>query len=378
MKNAKSAKALKTAVVVLAVLCIVFVSVFLSARTLGNIAFSNITDSVRMFFDSLSGGNGFPYQLENLNTVDAVAIDDSTLVLYKDSSVVINKSGKEINRIQLNINSPYISVNNGRAIIYDTAVNNVYLQSRTELLGELKLDNKLITASIGANGVLAVATDHATAQSCLTVYDKHLQPVFSWLCVNEKIADIAISDNGKTFAVSAVGSENAKIYSRLIILDIDSDQIVKEHKFVDTFLMRVVFTDKDRIIAVGDDLIASFDKKYEMTSSVSFVQGSLKLIDTDESGQTVICLSSPSAKRTKVIKFGSNGKQMFETDVNCDASDVCVEKSKTYLMDSGVVTVLNRKGEETEPVDIGNDKVREFFVASGDIYAIFNGKINKY
>ncbi len=378
LKKTKSAKALKTAGIVLAVLCVVFVAVFLSARALGNVAFSNVTDSVRMFFDSFSGGDGFPYQLENLNTVDAVALDDSTLILYKDSSVVINKAGKEINRVQLNITSPYIAVNNGRAIIYDTAVNNVYLQSRTELLGELSLDNKLLTATLGKNGVFAVATDHATAQSCLTVYDKHLQPVFSWLCVNEKIADIAISDDGKTFAVSAVGAENAKIYSRLVILDIDSDKIVKEHKFVDTFLMRVVFTDRDRIVAVGDDVIASFNTKYEMTASVSFTQGSLRLIDTDESGNTVICLASPGASRTKVIKFAANGKQSFEADVKCDASDVCVEGNKTYLMDGGIVTVLNRKGEVTETVDLENDKVREFFVSSGDIYAIFNGKINKY
>ena len=92
----------------------------------------------------------------------------------------------------------------GRILVYDIGAKNFRIQSKTRVLFEKQTDHMILTASIGRDGSVAVATRADGAESMLTVYDKNHKETFKWACAKEHIVSCDVSDNGRMFVVAVL------------------------------------------------------------------------------------------------------------------------------------------------------------------------------
>ena len=223
-RNKKLAKKIYRIVrIPLAVLAVVF-AVFLSARMLGEVAVSNISDAFRQIPYIFSHGSGYPCSVDAAGNIRAELIGDSPAVLGSGSLTVYSSSARKMNETQLSSADSKIVSKNGRALLYSNTSNTLNLSGKTESLGSLTVDSPVTVAALASNGSVAAAFSSEQAQSVLAVYNKRSKEIFRWNCSKEYISAVDLSRSGRTVAVSAVGAENAQIYSRFLIFDVKKSE----------------------------------------------------------------------------------------------------------------------------------------------------------
>lgn len=365
-------KIMRIPVVVLAVAA----ALFLSARLMGNVAVSNITDGIRQVKTVFSKGGGYPYSLDTFNFQKADAIGAGALVVYNDSTVVLNASADELFTMQIKPDSRVIT-QNGRALVYGTASNEVILQSKTEKLGSITEDSPVVVAALAENG--SVATSHASEkhQSILRVYNSRFKNVFQWNCSQERIADISLSGNGRNLAVAAVGAENAEIYTRIIVFNIGDAEPKADIKFSGTMFFDVVYTASGKIIAVGDNRTVVLNKKGETVDETVYSDDSIIAVCSDDSGNTVVCYEEFGGSKTGIVRYSRSGKKTCSIVVDGIPDCVAADGGRIAVASGSEIVVYSQNGKETKRIETENS-VESVFIASGTVYAVQGGAIHKY
>ena len=365
-------KTMRIPVVVLAVAA----ALFLSARLMGNVAVSNITDGIRQVKTVFTKSGGFPYSLDTFNFKRADSIGSGVITVNNDSTVVLNSSADELFSMQIKPGSRVIT-KNGRALIYGTASNEVVLQSKTEKLGSITEGSTVVAAALAENG--SFATSHASQkhQSILRVYNSRFKNVFQWNCSQERIADIALSQNGRNVAVAAVGAENAEIYTRIIVFNIGDTEPKADIKFSGTMLFDVVYTASGKIIAAGDNKTVVLNKKGETVDETVYAEDSILAVCSDDSGNTVVCYEEFGGAKTGIVRYSRSGKKTCSIVVDGIPDCIAARGGRIAVASDNEIAVYSQNGKEVKRIEAEN-AVESVFIASGTVYAVGGGAINKY
>lgn len=377
LRNKKNLKKILSLLIIPAVILVVAVAFLLSARLLGNVAVSNTIDGLREIKTLFSDGNGFPYALgeEKINKIEL--IDNRVLILSEDACSVLDyKAGKWFGNQITNPDSKVIT-ENGRALIYSNGSSQVILQSRTEELGSVNADGQVVTAALGYNGAFATSHTGEESQSVLTVYSNRFEKEFQWNCSNERIASIALSKNGKKVAVAAVGVKDAEIYTRIIIFDTAKTEAVKDMKFSGTLFLKMVWTNSDAIIAVGDNQTVVFDENGEKTGTLTYNDHDISCIKSDDKGNVAVCRTDLGGAKTYITVYQKDGTKACEKSFEGEITDMDIDKNRFAVLRNGEITVYNFEGEEKEKI-IPEANATMLLLKSGKCYTVENGKICKY
>lgn len=359
------------------IVLVVAAALFLSARLMGNVAVSNITDSIRQVRTVFTKSNGYPYPLETLNFKNAAAIGGGPLIIYDDSTLVLNAASDEVFSMQLGYSDSKAVTKNGRALIYSTSSNEVILQSRTEKLGSITELNPVTVAALAENGGFATSHSSDGNQSVLTVYNSRFKKIFQWNCTNEFITDISLSSNGKKVAVAATGVENAEIYTRILIFEVNSAEPVADIKYAGTMFLRVVYTSSNKIIAVGDNKTVVHNKKGEVVDELVYSEDSLIAVCADDSGNTTVCYEEFGGSKTGIARFSDSGKKTCSIVIDVLPDCVAAHAGRIAVASGNTITVYTSKGTEAKVIETENTVAR-LFICSGTVYTVEGGSIHKY
>ncbi len=359
------------------IVLVVAVALFLSARLMGNVAVSNITDSIRQVKTVFTKSGGYPYSLETLNYRNVVPIGGGPLVIYDDSTLVLNAAADEIYSIQLGYADSKAVTRNGRALVYSPSSNEVILQSKTEKLGSITEKNPVTAAAIAENG--GFATSHAADenQSILSVYNNRFKKVFQWNCSQEFITDISLSSNGKRVAVAATGVENAEIYTRILIFDIKSSEPEVDIRYNGTMFLRIVYTSSNRVIAVGDNKTVVHNKKGEVLDELVYSEDSLIAVCADDSGNTTVCYEEFGGSKTGVARYSAGGKKTCSIVIDGLPDCVAAHAGRIAVASGNKITVYSSNGKESKVIET-ESPVAKVFICSGTVYTVEGGSIHKY
>lgn len=376
-RNKKLAKKILVFMRIPIVILVVIAALFLSARLLGNVAVSNITDTLRMTGELFSKSGGYPYATEVSRFKEATSIGSSPLLIYEDSTIVLGSTVKEIFSMKLDSADAKVLTKNGRALIYSNSSNEVILQSKTENLGKIIEEGAVVAAAIAKNGYFATSYSTESNQSVLTVYNNRFDKVFQWNCSQERIADISLSSNGKKLAVVAVGAENAEIYTRLIVFNVNSAELLADVKYAGTLLLRVAYTTSNKVIAAGDNRTVVITSKGEAVDELVYSEDSILAVCTDDNGNTVVFYEEFGGAKTGMVRFSSSGKRTCSETLEGIPDCVTAYGGKIAVADSEDITVYSSSGGVTRTFETQNPP-SEIFCCSGEIYTVENGSVCKY
>lgn len=376
-RNKKLAKKIFVFLRIPIVILAVIAALFLSARLLGNVAVSNVTDTLRLTGELFKKGGGYPYSTDVSRFRKAVPVGSSPLLIYDDSSVVLGSSANEIFNLKLDSADSKVITKNGRALIYSNSSNYVVLQSKTEELGTVKEEGAVVAAALAKNGYFATSYASEENQSVLTVYNNRFDAVFRWNCSQERIADISLSSNGRKVAIAAVGAENAEIYTRLIVFDVNSTELLADVKYAGTLFLRVAFTTSNKVIAAGDNRTVVITSKGEAVDELVYPEDSIHAVCSDDNGNTVIFYEEFGGSKTGMVRFSSSGKKTCVATLEGIPDCVTAYGGKIAVADANEITVYSSAGKVTRTIETKNT-VSDIFCCSGEIYTVENGAVCKY
>ena len=376
-RNAITVKKILKVLRIPLVVLVVAAALFLSIRLVGDVAVSNITDSIRQVKTVFTKSEGCPYPLDTLNFRNVVPVGGGPLVIYDDSTLVMNAAADEVFTMQLGYSDSKAVTRNGRALIYSPSSNEVILQSKTEKLGSITEETPVTVAALSEKG--GFATSHAADenQSILTVYNNRFKKIFQWNCSQEFITDISLSGNGKRVAVAATGVENAEIYTRIIIFDVKKTEPIADIKYSGTLFLRVVYTNSNRIIAVGDNKTVVHNKKGEVIDELVYSEDSLISVCADDSGNTTVCYEEFGGSKTGIARFSASGKKTCSIVIDGMPDCVAAHSGRIAVASGNNITVYSSNGKESKTIET-ESPVARIFICSGTVYTVESGSIHKY
>ncbi len=369
----KILKILRIPIVVL----VVAAALFLSIRLVGDVAVSNITDSIRQVKTVFTKSEGYPYSLDTLNFRNVVPVGSGPLVIYDDSTLVMNAAADEVFTMQLDYSDSKAVTRNGRALIYSPSSNEVILQSKTEKLGSITEKAPVTVAALSEKGGFATSHSADENQSILTVYNNRFKKIFQWNCSQEFITDISLSGNGKRVAVAATGVENAEIYTRIIIFDVNKTEPLADIKYSGTLFLRVIYTNSNRIIAVGDNKTVVHNKNGEVIDELVYSDDSLISVCADDSGNTAVCYKEFGGSKTGIARYSSSGKKTCSIVIDGMPDCVTAHSGRIAVASGNNITVYSSNGKESKTIET-ESPVTRIFICSGTIYTVEGDSIHKY
>ncbi len=370
-----SATVAKTVAIVVVVLLLLFVA----TETFQVGTLSSISDSFKSFLSSISQGDGYPYRISSSSVKDIDMLSSNLFLLTDSSTISLDSSAKEIAKIDHTYANPKMSISNGRAIVYDRSGNRYMIQSRTEKLYSKETDDKIITCDIGKSGNVAIATLKKDSTSQITVYSGNLsKTIFKWECYSDNIVDIALSDNGKYMAVATIGALDGEVLSKVYVFDFDYSKALETFKYPGTSIFDVEFSQRDTVVAMGDNLRSVIKNKTERQKDENFNTSTLMRYCMAENGKSAVLLSEYGSTNLNILKvYSDDGEEIFNKKIDSTVKRIfCNQNTVSVLLDDKVV-IYNLNGDVRENIKTGNDGIT--VLSHGKytyIYAI--GEIRQY
>lgn len=357
--------------------------VFVAISSFSDVTFSNVTDTIKSFFMNLKKGPGYPYEF----SADGPEKNDtigSYLAVLEDSTVVfLNSTAKEVFRYDTTYTNPDISINNGRALIYNRGTSSFVVAGRSDIIYDNSetsgvITESIITAAIGQKGNLGFATWSNDGVSKFTAVNKKLGVDFYYVFGNDRILHVALSDNGKYAACAVFGVKNATYYSKVHVFDFKQSEPIASFEYPDETLIRLDFVDNETLSVVTDmkRRLVSVEDKSE-SGVVDYSTHSLDSVDFDsDSHKSVLCFSKYGSTENEVYAFDKKGEEIFHSDDFENVKEVkCNSKFFAVLTDDCVYS-YNYKGELKSKIEL-TVNIDSIEVISKDIYFFSGSNVYK-
>lgn len=376
-KTVRTAKKILRIMHIPLIVAFVIAALLFCAKMLGSVAVSNITDSLNSIKLAVSSGDGYPYVLEDFNVRELSSVDGRPLVIYKDSSLVLDSTADTMLSCQLPAADSKAVIRNGRVLVYSNSSPQYVIHGKTEKLAEGKADGNIIAAAVAKNGSFATSHSSEEAQSVLSVYNSRQKMIFRWNCSNERIADIALSASGKRVAVIAIGTEDAEFYTRLVIFDVNETEPTADIRYNGTLMLRVMFASSNRIITAGDNKTVVHNRKGEVLDELTYSEDSIRAIVPDEKGNLLVAYSEFGGAKTGLVRFSKSGRRTCEAVIDGTPDCFAMRNGKIVVSDDNILTVYNSKGTVKETLN-ADSSVLGIELSSDAIYTLENGVVCKY
>ncbi len=376
-KTVRTAKKILRIMHIPLIVAFVIAALLFCAKMLGSVAVSNITDSLNSIKLAVSSGDGYPYVLEDFNVRELSSVDGRPLVIYKDSSLVLDSTADTMLSCQLPAADSKAVIRNGRVLVYSNSSPQYVIHGKTEKLAEGKADGNIIAAAVAKNGSFATSHSSEEAQSVLSVYNSRQKMIFRWNCSNERIADIALSASGKRVAVIAIGTEDAEFYTRLVIFDVNETEPTADIRYNGTLMLRVMFASSNRIITAGDNKTVVHNRKGEVLDELTYSEDSIRAIVPDEKGNLLVAYSEFGGAKTGLVRFSKSGRRTCEAVIDGTPDCFAMRNGKIVVSDDNILTVYNSKGTVKETLNT-DSSVLGIELSSDAIYTLENGVVCKY
>lgn len=302
---------------------------------------------------------------------DIVTYGNDLLLINHEGITALNRSGNEMWNIVFSMTTPMADVRDDYIMVADMNGKTVNLYEKDVLVSQIKTEKEIISAKVNKNGYIAVATDELGYRGLITVYDKSGNEVFKWHSGAGYIGDTDISDRN-IIAVSQLMTDREKIYSRIVTLNVKSEEEKVLTDTIDGVVMDVEYRDNGEIVAVSDTEVCGFKKNGALKFRTDFRSRKLSGYDIGDEHNMVFAFLS-GLNTTILESYSAKGelRGSFESHSKIETFDVSGE----YILaaSTGKVIRCNPKGELKFESEISHDikKVgilpgRSKFIAIGD------------
>ncbi len=361
----------------LSIVLVILVLLFAAADKFGNITFSSVGDYFSAAVSGVKQGDGYPYYFESTTPENIVKINSDLLVLTDDSTFVLDSTARKLSSFQHTYSVPVIDSQNGRFVMFDVGGNSYRVQSKTKVLYEETTGQKILTAAIGKDGSVLVATRGNGSVSELTVKNKNQKEVFKWSCAKESIISADISDNGKYAVVSLVGAENGELYSKVKIFDFDYSQPVSEYEFGSGIVSCVEFLSGSNVLASGENVMSFINTKSERTD-IDLSLNTLSSIYTSENDLTAAVFSKYGSSSSKILRvYNKNGKELFSTEINSAVRSVSCEGHYISVLTDKQLLNYNKSGKQIGSAEVTSDGI-SCFTDGNNTYVLTTSAVKCY
>ncbi len=264
-------------------------------------------------------------------------------ILYANSQSVkmYTNEGSYESEVLFGAHNPYVDTCGDYAVLCDINSSKIALLKDKNNIGQIELKQPVVFAKVNSKGDVAAVTSEKGYKSAVYIYDKKGNEKYIWHSGSGYITDIELSENGKSFVVLAINSENEKINSIITWFDINKEQPYGQVIIPDCFAYRLV-SDGDDAFVIANSGIYKTDYK-EVTANVDFQGRILLCFDEDENGN-IVTVQKITNSESCVVKYNKKLKESFNKQISFEASALSCGGEKIAVSGTNNLLVLKSGG----------------------------------
>lgn len=317
--------------------------------------------------------------VENAQIEKGFALSNGNILMTSNSFVSFKTDGAIRSTDKLGYSNPIVKQAGDKYIVFERSTGKYAIMNRMGVVHHNDGGDEIINADIAKNGNYALITRKTQASSVLSVYSSSNKLLFQWECTYEYLNQVALSNNGKTVAVSAIGVKNGEGYSKLIYFNVDSTDVEGEIEYTGESVYVIKFignkevsviTDMSYMIADLDTLqsqVISYD--YDVLSGYSFGNNSSVAVLKQEFG---------TLDKNILTVIAKNGEKVFEEEFNDDIVDFKIDNKNIYVMMTGEIIIYSISSGERKNEITTDGGLNSMFVNDGCIYCLSETDVYKY
>ena len=123
------------------------------------------------------------------------------------------------------LTSPALYSSDDFLLAYDKAGKTLMLFDKNGLVASAEVSGSIISATVSEEGVCAVISEAEGYISCLSVFNRKLEPLYRWFNSEYYTISAAYHDDSRRCAVSAVTESEGTLHGSLLLFDITEEGI---------------------------------------------------------------------------------------------------------------------------------------------------------
>ncbi len=219
-------------------------------------------------------GSGYPVDITGSNVISMQGMGDKLAVTTDTSLTIYNEGGGQLVSRVHGFTSPITKISGDYILIAEQDGSRLRLETRRSTVLEMEVEGRIIAASVGSNGSIAVSMKSSQGYlSEVAVYNKKGDKLYRRRFPDQLIVATALAPDGRTFAAAGISAAGGAMKSTLTVFDVKKTDPVAQYESTDLMLMDVGYFPGGTLFAVGDTALwvvkpgGALDQKQTYTDS---------------------------------------------------------------------------------------------------------------
>lgn len=373
-KREKDIKTRRIVWIVLAVLVVIIIVMKLCEIDYNQMK-SVLSGGTQAVSDKLDGD--FPYTLDSSDKV-SVQQQGSRLAVLTSSSVSVLDPGDanvEFTAVHGYAN-PIMKVSKSYLVTFDQGGKKLRLDYSGENLYEINSKTSVLCADVADNGNVAYATTSEEKRSDVYILSKTQDEKLKYSVSYGFVTNIAVSDNGKKVAFLAMNSQDAKLMSKLYLMNAGDSEPYAEFDISGSTILDIEF-DSNKLFVIGNDFLSVVSGD-DMKSVIK--QGSMNTVCFDymPGGELVLAYNIyNNSTSNSIVRVSSSGSVKSTISVDGTIKDIsCSSSEVSVLFSDSIVTYKLSSAEQVSKIEC-TDLVRSITRMSSSLFVQSQSLLDK-
>lgn len=247
----------KVTIAIIVVVLIIIIST-ISVIYISNSNFRNFMDKY-ILLKSVSSEN-LPYiNIDTEKSIYTCAYHKYIAILENSNLTLYNSSGKEVERLNIDISSPIFASQDNYLAIAEKDKQKVYLVKDKKILWEKEVEGKISRININENGYVSVIVSGTSYKSVITTYSQDGTEIFKTFLSSTVAIDVDISKDNKYLSFCEMDLSGTLIESKVKTISIEkakqdpSNSIMYTYEIPSNVLVtNLEYHEKDELMCACD------------------------------------------------------------------------------------------------------------------------------
>lgn len=320
---------------------------------------------------------GYPIELTGSGSYSIMRFGSNFSLLNDTYLYTYDTNGAQLYALKHGYSHPEQATSEKRILLFDKSGNNFAVYSKSSLIYQNSVDDKIVYASIGNDGLSAVVTDSKRYSNVLYVYDDGGNWKYTKKFADENVIKVCSVGDGKHIVVATLSAKHGDIITNFYKYSIlSTDDCIWKCSVRSGSLPCGMFADSDTVLTVCDNSVISVDcRTGELIGSYPY-SGQLKNFYIN--GDIVLLqYNDISANRNVLTVFNNNAEATAQVNVSAGASCVYSDANGIYVLDGAKFKVFDIDLINENIIPVTDDDYTSFVKIGDDIVMLGYETVNR-
>ncbi len=299
-------------------------------------------------------------------------MDSSLLLVSKSGATLYSSGGAVIDGISMMFSEPRVHCSGKYGVAYDAGGNNVALFSDAGCVYELESENTVISATVGADGRLALCTKEDRYLGAVTVYSREGAPIYKiYSAEGYPLAAQVLPDGADRLAVLRLNSDG----SCVDIYDMHATQAYASFVLDDAVIADIACLSENRILLLGTQGIYIIDAEAKQVGVLELGDAGLCAWSYSEGFISIATSSGGLSPVQTLMTLDTDGQIIAAADFGNGVDSLSQSGSYLAVVAGGDLTIYNSQLKKCDSFSLDGADGRAWMRADGTAAVIGNNTV---